>query len=232
MNPFLNAYGIDPARTRGVTLSFGLACAVAMGVACKDHMVNNPMNMRQEQRNAGSECDVQVALSPRTEREMDCAITVKNMSDHDLYLFNRVYRGRTEEGRPDFDRNDFYTYLDDRGRLVLAKAIIPVPAGLHVESKIYPACTKVSPGGIVEDHLVIPIPIELYAPYTKKRPPAQGVRPMVVFRFGYFLGHEGTAAMEIKLPSKEGEVIYFDPFDHNFQKIIEVGPFQPLPIAQ
>ena len=195
-------------------------------------MVNNPTNMRQEQRNAGNECDVQVALSARSEREMDCAITVKNMSDRDLYLFNRVQRGRTEEGRPDFDRNAFYTYLDDRGRLVLAKAIIPVPAGLHVESKIRPACTKVSPGGVVEDHLVFPIPVDLYAPYTKKRLPAEGVRPMVVFRFGYFLGHSGTSAMEIALPSKDGSVLYFDPFDDGFQKIIEVGPFQPLPIAQ
>lgn len=233
MNPYLNGNGIEPRHMAGsLLLALVVVCTLTTGSGCKDQQVNRSMTMQQELRNANAECDVRVSLSVKDDSQAECVITVKNLTDRDLYLFNRLYKGRTKEGQPDTDRDLFYSYSDDRGRLVLTKAIIPVPSGLHVEYKIYPGCTKVTPGGSTKDQLTLVLPIELYAPYTQKHNPSPGSLPNVMFRFGYFIGHEGTAAMEIKLPSKDGEVIHFDPFDDNFQKIIDVGPFGPLPIAE
>ncbi|MBP7513507.1 MAG: hypothetical protein KA791_03100 [Flavobacteriales bacterium] len=182
--------------------------------------------------NANAECEVSVQLSQQGAKGVDCAISVKNLSDRDLYMFDRCYDQLTPEARPDYDKAVFYSWLDGGNRLILFKGIDAPPPDLNVESMVYPACTKIQAFGRHEDHLTIALPVRLYAPYRSPGSQVQGASPLVVFRFGYFLGHEATASMEIKVPSKEGELIAFDPFDHNFQKIIEVGPFQPLPIAQ
>jgi hypothetical protein len=224
MIPNRKDFGIEPWLI--------MACALVGGCECQEQQVNNPITMEQTLENANADCSVKVTLSAREALSVECVIAVKNRTDRDLYLFNRAYSELTPEGRPAFDKNVFYSYLDDRERLVMSKAIDALQPGLNVEYMVYPACTKIAPGGTTEDRLTIALPIQLYAPYTPKRKPSPGSRPVVMFRFGYFIGHEGTAAMEIKLPSKDGEVIHFDPFDPDFQKIIEVGTFEPMPVAE
>lgn len=176
------------------------------------------------------DCEVQISFNIVNGLKAECSISIKNLTNNNLYFFNRIYFDTTNEGLFIVNRNNFYSYLSDE-KLFLAKAIIPLPPGLKVEKKIFPCCTKIKAGELFEEDLEIELPIKLYAPYTKKPANISKQYPVVV-RLGYFMGYEQTESMEIILHSDEGDVIYFDPFDYNYQKIIEIGIFNPLPIAQ
>jgi hypothetical protein len=211
-------------------------------LACNDFMPNEKSKVAEKtviQHEMGNQiinknnadCDIKVSLILKDNNSLETFICIKNKTKQTIYLFNRLYTEYNDDDEFAIDKNIFYTYIDENDLLYLVKAIIPVPSGLNVEKEIIPCCTKILSGETFEESLEIELPINLYAPYTKKKENLKKQYP-VVFRFGYFLGHENTESMEIKIPTKYGEVMYFDPFDYNYQEIIEVGPFIDLPVSK
>lgn len=184
----------------------------------------------QSKSNSNSDCEVKISLSLSDPFKAQCLVRVINKTPNDIYLFNRIYTDYLGEGIFEVDKNSFYAFIDEKGILFLVKAIIPPPKGLYVEKKIVPCCTKILPKEVFEESLEIKLPIRLYSPYTAKKDIINKSYP-VKFRLGYFVGHGQTQSMELKVRSTLGDLIYFDPFDFNYQKVIEVGLFDPLPVS-
>jgi hypothetical protein len=192
--------------------------------------IKNSINNKMDQIlvNSNQDCEIKIMLSQIDNIKVHCIIEIKNKTSKTLYMFNKLYTDITKERSFVIDKNLFYTKLQD-SILIFAKAIIPVPKGLFVEKKIYPCCSKILTNQDFREEIDIDLPIELYDPYVEENIGSKKQYP-IVFRFGYFLGYSKTESMEIKAISNVGEVIIFNPFDYNFQKIIEVGVFNPLPI--
>ncbi len=179
---------------------------------------------------SNTDCDIEVSLSKIDTSTLRCNIKIRNKASNDLYFFNRIYTDTDSKGILNVSKNNFYAYVNTNDTLILAKAIIQVPEEFFVESEVYPCCSKILPGNILNEELKLDMPIQLYHPYVEESP---NLREYPVnFQFGYFVGHEQTESMEIIVPSNEGELICFDPFDYNYQKIIEVGVFDPLPVSK
>ncbi|HRH48841.1 MAG TPA: hypothetical protein PLP23_08815 [Panacibacter sp.] len=194
-------------------------------------LINNKM-VNQTLSSSNEDCEVKISLLIKDEFMAECTINIKNKTSGNLYFFNRIYTEYSDEGFFEVDKNLFYAYIDGHNRLLMAKAIIPVPEGLQVEKEIYPCCTKILAGTAFEEKLAIKLPIKLYGPYETQKDKIEKDYS-ASFRLGYFVGHDQTESMEIKVHTKEGEeLIYFDPFDYKFQKIIQVGEFNPLPVSK
>jgi len=187
--------------------------------------------MNQTLISKNNDCEVKISLSSSKANIAKCNISVTNYSNNNIYFFNRIYKSSLTHQVSEISKNYCYAYVREDGVLVLAKAIVPVPEDLLVEKEVIPFCSKISPKNKFEEELEIILPIKLFTPYEEPQVIENNNYP-VVFRFGYFVGHEKTESMEIKVPSSEGEVIGFDPFDYNYQKIIEVGEFNPIPISK
>jgi hypothetical protein len=184
----------------------------------------------QTHLSSNDDCEVTISLLFTDSLTAHCSINIKNKSSKNLYFFNLIYTGRTNNGILEVDRNTFYAYIDLKNNLILAKAIVKVPEEFFVEARIYPCCSKIAPYQTSAEDLQLSLPIHLYHPYVTQTPNISEYP--VNFQLGYFVGQDQTESMEIKIPSNIGELICFDPFDIEFQKIIEVGMFNPLPVSK
>jgi len=185
--------------------------------------------MNQVLVSKNNDCEVSVSLSLIRDTIAKCRIHITNNSLNTMYVFNRIYFGSKTKHDAYIHKNNTYSYIRKDSILVVAKAIIPIPDNLYVEKNIVPYCSKISPQENFEEDIEINLPVKLFTPYRGSEI-IQAKSYPVVFRFGYFIGHEQTESMEIKIPVDGEEFICFDPFDYNFQKIIEVGEFNPIPV--
>ena len=108
-----------------------------------------------------------------------------NVSDSDLYVFNRLHRDVSDDGVFDLDPNVVYIAVED-SVVHLTKRVPDIPRGLLVEVPIVPCATLLRRGETLRETLSLSLPLRSFNPY---RPQDQAVVTgfdSVVFSLGYF----------------------------------------------
>jgi len=148
---------------------------------------------------------------------------VQNKTSATLYFFNKLYTGF--QGKTIVtDKNSVYVYLDKK-KVVVAKDIAPVPAGVYAAVRVYPCATKIPPQGEFTEVVELTLPLTVQSPYMGTPGISKRVvsRPLF-FSLGYFVGNAFTAAQERIAETTEGPAVRFDAFTDSSQSWITVGP--------
>lgn len=178
--------------------------------------------MVQTCTNENEDCIISVKLEFGSTSAL-CSTHISNKTNKPLYFFNLIYFDPEIKSA---SKDIFYSYIE-RDTLILSKSIVPVPLDMDVEKPILPGCTKIMPNSDYEERIEIKIPINHHHPYENPQI-RSGLITSTSFRFGYFVGQSNTDSIGTIIKGDSTNFIYFDPFDYNYQKIIEVKPFKPL----
>ncbi len=173
-------------------------------VSYSDKIVSkkNEDKMNEDKEN---EITIFSTIEKSTADQLTLFYTVKNQSDQDIYLLNRIYKAEPEwKQTPEL----IYIYFQERDRLVhLFKGIPAPPVGKDPVSLISPYMTVVKRGNEFSEKIHISIPITEWDPFemsieTKKsimKTPPQEIYETfegVYFSLQFIRKQEGTIERE------------------------------------
>ena len=166
-----------------------------------------------------------------TDNSLTIQYKVTNRTTHDLYIFNRLFE-KTEDGVVLTDKNLAYVLANSK-RVMVSKAMAPVPADRKVEYVQVPCVTKIPALSSIEETFTIPLPLTIKTPYQQPEAGSTISRKDLFFSVGYFVGHAQTHTYELTVQTPNGPAIRFDPFAYEDQKLLIAGPFQqPVAVYQ
>jgi hypothetical protein len=205
----------------------------ANGLGCSGHL-NEVPNMPQQLTAEAERCKLEVQAVLESPTLMKLTYVFSNGNSRNAYLFNRLYRGINAQGAYQTSRDLVYVEAE-KEKATISKKIVPVPPLVSVEKPEIPCATCVRPGERFTETLSVPLPLVPYTPYLE--PPSQAAKGTmqcrVWFEIGFFIVGEGGDALAKKVPTTEGEALYFDPFPASSQRLLRIGPvLEGVPVQQ
>jgi hypothetical protein len=151
----------------------------------------------------GENRDDQIDLSALVQEQTDTALSlryrVRNRSESDAYLVNRLFRLGAQG--PEVDPGLVYITREDDGGVTLRKQMLPVPDHVKVETPELPYVTRLAAGGIFEETLRVGLPLVPYSPYESAQGPVGlGDIAMLRLTLGYVIADTALDVREVKRP--------------------------------
>ncbi len=175
-------------------------------------------NTKEARDVAQADVVLRVESVEKTGEGLALAYAVRNQGSRPIWVFNRLFHV-TDSGTYRLDPNVIYVEVEG-GQVVLSKQLQPVPRTSLVESPEVPGVTRLPPGEVLAERVVVPLPLRESHPYVKKPDvlPLSEVRELRL-RVGYLPDAPGlklregedTQGLRFQLPSygpaKEAQVV-------------------------
>ena len=182
-------------------------------------------NMTEHLSTKTTECTLDVTVAHISATHLTVQYEVHNHSRLPIYLFNKLYSEISPGKVFDVDQNMVHIRSEDT-KVILSKAIVPVPGGLEVEYRYVPCMSKLLPNESFKELINIPLPVSPYSAYTPWLLRDAPESKVLFFELGYFAAVPQAEAM-IREVATTGESAYrIDPFPLSSQKLLTVGPFR------
>lgn len=171
---------------------------------------------------------VQVSAVEASDAALVVRYEVRNVGQQPVWLFNQLFKVDAG-GYYTLDPAKAYARAEGGGKLVLSKALQPVPPGEGVEFPEVPCVSRLEPGAMVAELVRLAFPVRETQPYLDtRRSLARSEIALVRLRVGYFLD-----APEIhfhKSKDTTGKPFQYPTYSYGSknQVMLEVGP---LPVA-
>ena len=138
--------------------------------------------------------------------------SVKNNSDRDLYLINRLYKTT-----PAWDAGPHIAYVKldiDHRQIQVSKKIAEIPSDKLVVSPVVPFVTPVRAGEEFKEQIKIPAPVEEFVQYGS-RPIDEDAMPTefesAIFELGFYWAVAGTTEREQEVQGEPYIIPKFPP---------------------
>ena len=182
-------------------------------------------NMAERLSTKTAECTLDVTVEHISSTHLTVQYEVRNHSHLPVYLFNKLY-GEINSGKVfDVDQNMVHIRPEDN-KVILSKAIVPVPGGLEVEYRYVPCMSKLLPNESFKELINIPLPVSPYSAYTSRLLRHDPQRKVLFFELGYFVALPQAEAMVREVSTTSTAAYRIDPFPLSSQKLLTVGPFR------
>jgi|GEM_PF-6293991 len=162
----------------------------------------------------GKDVNLQFTIVSTTEKALQFRYDVENVSDSDLYIFNRLYRTYTDAGVFELDANLVYVYLKE-GLVHLTKRVPDIPRGVLVEIPIVPCVTVLRRGERTGETFDLSLPLKTFDPYLPRQSSIITNYDAVEFSLGYGRA-SGTGRRSVNyVRTNQGQVpyVYMNPLD-------------------
>jgi hypothetical protein len=159
--------------------------------------------------------------------ELDLTYEIQNQENSDIYIFSPLtdYRGQDWVPLP----QRVYVFWDRDGIIHLTKRLWPVPDDVEIYMPEVPFHSRVSPGGKLQEHVRLPVPLLVNFPYrsetTEKSHVGRAVKDSkgILFSIGYLSPKNDDVKVK-PVPARPGNftVSYGDAVQH--QRILNGQP--------
>lgn len=176
--------------------------------------------------------ELTIILLTITDSELKVTYEVRNRTEENLYIFNKLYEEITPDLVLQTDKN-LVNIIIRQEQVFVSKAIEPVPENLKVEYTMKPCVTKIGPLSIIDETFTVPLPLTPKTPYEQPEMSDEIAYKSLFFSVGYFVGHDLTESYEKTVKTPDGPAIRFDPFSYQDQDVLTVGPLaQSVPVFE
>ncbi len=169
----------------------------------------------------GKDLKLQCVIEEQTPSMLQLRYDAENVSNSDLYLFNRLHSEYTEDGIFKLDDNLVYIYPEDGG-MHLSKRIPEIPPGIFAEMPIVPCTSLLQIGETVGETMKLNLPLQPWDPYLPDANPAPVSHwDSLVFSLGYFRASEIGQRPVNLVRTTQGQVLhaYVTPYDQLFVRV-------------
>lgn len=165
-----------------------------------------------------ADCTLQATARPLT-GAVQVRYELTNTAAVPLYLFNKLGKigGRSVL---DIDPNTANVVLHP-DRVVVGKALVPVPDDKEVEREYVPGISRVAPGGTFAEQFVLPLPLAPFTWYESRWLRSAPVTRPLFLELGYALASPRT---EEFIHPLNGPAYHASWFPLELQKLISSGP--------
>lgn len=178
----------------------------------------------------GRDVNLRFVILELNEDVLRVGYQAENVSDSDLYVFNRLYRDVSDEGVFNLDPNLVYIYVED-GVVHLTKRIADIPLGILVEIPIVPCVTLLPHGERLSETLSLKLPLRSFDPYQPETEATIASIDSLAFSLGYFKVSEIGARPVNEVQTTEGRALYayVTPWDQLVVRTAPIGMSKPAP---
>jgi hypothetical protein len=154
---------------------------------------------------------------------------VKNTTSADIFLFNQLYADVDQQGRYEVDAS-ICNIEAQHDRILISKKIAEVPANMLVETRNIPCVTGVAAGASLNEAVQLSLPLRQWTPYIDGPARPRIALLPVFFQVGYFIGAGNAVNLASKVATSAGVAMRFAPFSISNQRLLTVGPFDPVQV--
>jgi hypothetical protein len=173
----------------------------------------------------GKDLELQCVIEEQTAAMLQLRYDAANVSNSDLYLFNRIHSEYTEDGVFKLDDNLVYIYSEDGG-IHLSKRIPDIPSGVFAEMPIVPCTMLLRIGERLSETLRLNLPLQPWDPYLPNfRPASVSCWDSLVFSLGYFRASEIGQRPVNYVRTTQGQMLhaYVTPYDQLIVRVVLEG---------
>lgn len=154
---------------------------------------------------------------------------VKNTAGAEIFLFNQMYGDVDQQGRYQLDAAICNVEVQQE-RILISKKIPELPPNMLVEVRNIPCVTGVRPGAAFGEVVQLSLPLRQWTPYDQRPGRVRTALLPVYFQLGYFVAAGNAASVADKVPTTTGTALRFAPFSMSSQRLLTVGPFDPVQV--
>lgn len=99
-----------------------------------------------------------------------------------------------------------------------------------VEARNIPCMTSVAAGASLNETVQLPVPLSQWTPYIDGPARPRIALLPVFFQVGYFIAAGNAVNLASKVATSAGVAMHFAPFSMSSQRLLTVGPFDPVQV--
>jgi hypothetical protein len=196
-------------------------------------MIASPSTWLSDAKGApmqGSDDSAVLTVELRVDRQRaTLSYAVRNRTNAEIFLFNRMYDGVDDQGRYRVDK-DICNIEVIADRVVISKKIPVLPPNKFVEVRNIPCVIALAGQGEFAESVELRLPLRPWTPYADTPGQTRRVSMPAFVERGYFVGRTGTRALARTVATTAGPGLRFSPFGESSQKILRIGPLASVDV--